>query len=156
MTVRTPIEARSAGVPPWAIWVTVLLLLVGGVYLLSNLAGENPALAIPGASGPHGSAAPDPAVGQALVQQAQPACQACHGDTWEGGVGPSLVGVATEGPRSENLQQLAAEHPEDWITLWIDGTVPEVEGLDRGGMPAFGTQFSRQQIESIVEFLKSL
>jgi mono/diheme cytochrome c family protein len=154
MTVRTPIEARSSAIPPWAIWVTVLLLLVGGVYLLSNLAGENPALAIPGASGPPGSAAPDPAVGQALAEQA--GCQACHGETWEGGVGPTLVGVATEGPRSENLQQLAADHPEDWIALWIDGTVPEVQGLDRGGMPAFGTELSPQQIESIVEFLESL
>jgi mono/diheme cytochrome c family protein len=154
VTVRTPIEARSTGVPPWAIWVTVLLLLVGGVYLLSNLAGENPALAIPGASGPPGSAAPDPAVGEALAQQA--GCQACHGDSWQGGVGPTLVGVAEEGPRSENLQQLAADHPEDWMVLWIDGTVPEVQGIDRLGMPTFGTQFNRQQIESIVEFLKSL
>ena len=53
MTVHTPIETRSSGVPPWAILLTVFVFLVGGVYLVANLAGENPPLAIPG-----GSAAP--------------------------------------------------------------------------------------------------
>ena len=51
MTVHTPIETRSGGLPPWAIGLTVFVFLVGGVYLLSNLAGQNPAFAIPGASG---------------------------------------------------------------------------------------------------------
>ncbi len=52
MTVHTPIEARSGGLPPWAIGLTVFVFLVGGVYLASNLVGQNPALAIPGASAP--------------------------------------------------------------------------------------------------------
>lgn len=155
MTIHTPIETRS-GLPAWALGLTVFLLLVGGVYALSNLTGENRAAQIPGASvgpGAGPSGAPDPAVGEQLAGTA--GCQACHGETWEGGVGPSLIGVA-EGPKSENLQDLAAEHPEDWMQLWIDGTGPEVEGLDRGGMPPFGGQLDPIQIEAIVAFLKSL
>lgn len=156
MTRYAPIETARRGVPAWAIWLTVLLFLVGGVYFLSNLAGENPPLAIPGGSGPpHASGPPGAAVGEALTQEASPQCQACHGQRWEGAVGPPLTGVA-EGAVSDNLQDFAAEHPDDWAVLWIDGTVPEVEGLDRGGMPLYGEQFSPEQIEAIVAFLKSL
>lgn len=163
MTVHTPIESRSGGLPPWAVGLTVFVFLVGGVYLLSNLVGENPAFAIPGAS--PGSPAPsgpvasgggggDPAVGEALAAEAQ--CAACHGPDLGGQANfPSLLGVE-DGPVSENLQDLGAEHPDDWIALWIDGTTPETEGLDRGGMPAFGEQYSPEQIDSIVAYLRSL
>ena len=158
MTVHTPIESRSGGVPPWAIGLTVFVFLVGGVYLLSNLVGQNPAFAIPGssASAPASSGEPDPAVGEQLVANAQPSCATCHGSDFSGsGNFPSLLGVE-DGPVSENLQELAAEHPDDWIALWIDGTTPETEGLDRGGMPAFGDQFTPEQIDSIVAYLMSL
>ena len=157
MTVHTPIEARSRGLPPWAIGLTVFVFLVGGVYLLSNLVGQNPAFAIPGssASAP-ASAGADPAMGQALIEQAQPACTSCHGPELAGsGPFPPLTGVS-EGPVSANLQDLAAEHPDDWIALWINGTTPETQGLDRGGMPTFGDQFSPEQIESIVLYLEGL
>ena len=159
MTVHTPIETRSGGVPPWALLLTAVLLLAGGVYLLSNLGGENPPLAIPGSStaqggGPAGE--PDPAVGEALVGQASPACSSCHGADLGGqGDFPSLRGVA-EGPVSENLQGLGADHPDDWAQLWIAGNNPETEGIDRMGMPEFSDQFSREQLDSIVAYLKSL
>jgi mono/diheme cytochrome c family protein len=157
MTVHTPIETRSAGLPGWAIGITVFVLLVGGVYLASNLAGENPPFAVPGAtpSAPAGSIAPDPALGEALIGQVSVPCANCHGADLSGGVGPSLLGV-NEGPVSENLQDLAAEHPDDWIALWIDGTTPETEGIDRMGMPAFGTELDPQEIDSIVEYLRGL
>ena len=156
MTVHTPIESRSRGVPPWAIGLTIFLFLVGGLYLASNLVGENPAFAVPGASAPvaSGGGGADPAVGEALVAQAQ--CAACHGPDLGGqATFPSLHGIE-DGPVSENLQDLAAEHPDDWPALWIDGTTPETEGLDRGGMPAFGDQLAPEQIDSIVAYLKSL
>jgi mono/diheme cytochrome c family protein len=154
MTVHTPIETRSGGVPPWAIGLTVFVFLVGGVYLLSNLAGRNPAFAIPGASAPPPSGGVDPAVGEALIEEG--GCASCHGADLSGsGAFPSLLGV-NEGPVSENLQQLAADHPDDWIALWINGTTPETEGLDRGGMPTFGDRFSPEQIDSIVAYLKGL
>ena len=156
MTVHTPIESRSGGLPPWAIGLTLFVLLVGGVYLASNLSGENPPFAIPGASAPATGApgAPDPAVGEALVGEAQ--CAACHGADLGGQASfPSLLGVA-DGPVSENLQDLGAEYPEDWIHLWIDGTQPETEGIDRLGMPAFGETYSSEQIDAIVAYLESL
>ena len=61
MTVHTPIETRSGGLPPWAILLTLFVLLVGGVYFVANLGGENPPLAIPGES-----AAPAPGDGEPL------------------------------------------------------------------------------------------
>ena len=158
MTIHTPIETRGSGIPAWVIGLTVFVLLVGGVYLASNLAGENPAFAIPGASAPapEGSGGADPAVGEQLIGSVTPACTACHGaDLSGGGNFPGLHGV-NDGPVSENLQQLATDHPDDWIHLWIDGTTPETEGIDRGGMPAFGEQLSPDQIDSIVAYLKSL
>lgn len=158
MSVHTPIESRTPGVPGWALLLTLLVLVVGGVYLATNLVGENPPLAIPGASqdGPDPSAGPDPAVGQALVNSATPACTACHGADLSGsGSFPSLHGVA-DGPVSENLQDLGAEYPDDWAEHWINGTTPETEGLERGGMPTYGDQFSPEQIASIVAYLKTL
>jgi mono/diheme cytochrome c family protein len=158
MTVHTPIETRSSSLPAWALALTAFILLVGGVYFAVNLSGENPPMAIPGASAsvPAGSQAPDPAVGQALIGQAVPACTSCHGPDLTGsGNFPSLHGVA-QGPKSANLADLATANPDTWIHLWIDGTTPETQGLDRGGMPAFGEQFSPEQIDSIVAYLKTL
>ncbi len=155
MTVHTPIETRS-GLPPWAIGLAVFVFLVGGVYLLSNLAGQNPAFAIPGASGPPpgASGVPDPAIGEALVTQG--GCAGCHGADLSGsGQFPNLHGVK-DGPVSENLQELAAAHPDDWIALWIDGTTPETESIDRFGMPIFGERFSPEQIDAIVAYLRGL
>jgi hypothetical protein len=154
MTVKTPIEVESRSVPAWAIGLTVLVFLVGGVYLAGNLTGENP----PILAGPSGSGGPSggPNVEQMarqIMDRAQ--CAACHGADLTGGVGPTLHGIA-DGPTSENLQDLAAEHPDDWPNLWIDGTGPEVEGLDRGGMPAFGEQLTPEEIATIVEFLNTL
>ena len=158
MTVHTPIETRSGGLPPWALLLTALVFLVGGVYFVANLPGENPPLAIPGESAAPapGDGEPDPAVGEALVGQAVPACTSCHGADLGGQASfPSLRGVS-EGPVSENLQDLGAEHPENWAELWIAGNTPETEGIDRMGMPAYGDQFSPEQIASIVAYLQSL
>jgi mono/diheme cytochrome c family protein len=155
MTVHTPIETRSSGLPRWAILLTLFVFLVGGVYLAANLTGENPPLAIPGESAAPVDGSPDPAVGEALVAQATPACSGCHGADLSGsGPFPSLHGVA-DGPVSENLQDFAAEYPDNWAQLWIAGA-PETDGIDRMGMPEFGEQFSEAQLDSIVAYLKSL
>jgi mono/diheme cytochrome c family protein len=154
MTVHTPIETRSSGLPRWALLLTLLVFLVGGVYLAGNLVGENPALAIPGASAPAVDPG-GPAAGQALVGQANPQCSACHGADLSGQAAfPSLHDVEN-GPVSENLQDLAAEYPDTWAQLWIAGS-PETEGIDRMGMPAFGDQFTPEQLDAIVEYLASL
>ena len=156
MTVHTPIETRSSGLPRWAILLTLFVFVVGGVYLAANLAGENPPLAVPGGSAPPvAGGSPDPAVGEALIAQATPQCASCHGaDLGGSGSFPSLHGVA-DGPVSENLQDFAAEYPDNWAQLWIAGS-PETEGIDRMGMPAFGDQFDEHQLDSIVAYLKTL
>lgn len=155
MTVETPIEVRSGAIPGWAIGLTVLVFLVGGVYLAGNLTGENPPI-LAGPSGSGGSGGPNlEQQARQIIAKAQPHCTACHGDDLTGGVGPNLHGVAG-GPVSENLQDLATAHPDNWPNLWIDGTGPEVKGLDRGGMPAFGSQLSPEEIATVVEYLKSI
>jgi mono/diheme cytochrome c family protein len=153
MTVHTPIESRSSRIPRWALLLTLLVLLVGGVYLAGNLIGENPPLAVPGASvaAPSGGGLN----GEALVAGATPQCAACHGADYAGQAAfPSLHDVEN-GPVSENLQDFAAEYPDTWAQLWIAGG-PETEGIDRMGMPAFGDQFSPEELDAIVEYLASL
>jgi mono/diheme cytochrome c family protein len=94
---------------------------------------------------------------QAIIAEA--GCQSCHGQDLTGGVGPNLHGVAN-GPVSENLQDLAAEYPDDWANIWIAGTNPAVaDPAMRGGMPAFGGppyNLSEGEIATIVDYLKSL
>ena len=100
MSVKTPIETRTMRLPAWAVGLTVFALLVGGVYFATNLAGDSPPFAIPGASGPAPgpSGGADPAVGEALISQAAPPCTSCHGPDLAGQADfPSLHGVA-DGP----------------------------------------------------------
>lgn len=154
MTVRTPIESRSRRIPMWALGITAIIFLIGGINLAGNLDGENPPIvAQPSASG-----------GPSLDQQAQqiiakslPACTVCHGEDLAGGVtnAPSIRGLAS-GPTSDNLQQLAADYPDTWIHLWIDGTGEEVAAIDRQGMPAFGDQLSDDEITTLVDYLLTL
>ncbi len=150
MTVHTPIETRSRGIPAWAVGLTVFIFLVGGVYLAGNLTGESPPIV--GEPSPTGSPGQEQ-VARQLIEAGQ--CQACHGQDLSGGIGPDLHGIA-EGPKSENLQDLAAEHPDDWIQLWIAGTDPAVADLDRMGMPVFGESMTDEEIAIIVEYLRSL
>jgi mono/diheme cytochrome c family protein len=154
MTVHTPIESRSRGVPGWALGITAFVFLVGAVYFAGNLSGENPPIV----------AAPSPSGGPSVEQQARaiiakaiPSCVVCHGDNLAGGVtnAPTLHGIAS-GPTTENLAQLAADNPDTWIHLWIDGTGPEVAGIERLGMPAFGDQLTADEIDTLVEYLKTL
>jgi len=157
MSVHTPIDSRTSGIPTWAIILTAAIALVAAVYLFSNMVGDNPALALPGASGgPGASEGPSADVGKALVSSATPPCTACHGPDLSGsGNFPSLHGLG-DGPTVENLKDLFASNPDDWIELWIAGTAPEVKDINRNGMPAFGDQFSAEQLASIAAYLKTL
>lgn len=155
MTVHTPIETRSRGIPGWALGLTVFVLLVGGVYFAGNLTGENPPIV----------AEPSPSGGGDTTQQAiaiisQAGCQSCHGPDLAGaGAFPSLHGIES-GPVSANLADLAVEHPDDWAEIWIAGTDPAVsDPALRGGMPAFGAapyELTEEQITFVVEYLKTL
>lgn len=150
MAVHTPIETRNA-FPRWAVGLTVLVFLVAGVYFASSLSGENPPI-IGGPSPSGGGGGPQVALG--IIENA--GCQSCHGPDLAGQPPfPSLHGVK-DGPVSENLQELFAEHPDDWAELWIAGSDPAVTGLDRGGMPVFGEQLTPDQIHTVAEYLKTL
>jgi hypothetical protein len=150
MAVHTPIPSRRRGVPPWSVLVTTFVALVAGVYFVTNLIGENPAIGVE----PTPPVGPDPV---ALIGEG--GCQACHGaDLGGAGAFPSLLELDA-GPISENLQDLALEHPDEWIHLWIDGTGPEVAGLDRRGMPAYGGppyEFTDEEIDAIVAYVRAL
>ena len=148
MTVHTPIESRTGGIPRWALALTGVMLLAGVVFLATNLSGSNPPII----------GSPEPSGGglnaTSIIRAA--GCQSCHGPDLAGqGSFPSLHGVK-DGPVSENLQQLSADHPEDWANLWIAGTDPAVADLDRGGMPTFGETLSAEEIATVVEYLKTL
>ena len=156
-----PIASRRDNLPWWLVVFSGVLVVLGALYFLTNLAPGGPQTGgpagSPGASGPpatDGGATVDVAAAQALIEQG--GCTGCHGADLGGqGNFPSLHGVA-EGPVSENLQDLAAEHPEDWAQLWIHGTNEEVAGLDRGGMPTFSERYTPEEIDLIVRYLKTL
>jgi mono/diheme cytochrome c family protein len=151
MTVHTPIESRTRGIPRWALALSAVMFLAGGMFFATNLNGSNPPI--------FGS--PQPSGGglnaQTIIKAA--GCQACHGPDLAGQASfPSLHGVKN-GPVSANLQQLGKDHPDNWDNLWIAGTDPAVKGIDRGGMPVFGgppTNLTAEEIATVVDYLKTL
>ena len=149
MTVHTPIESRTRGVPAWALGLTGVMLLAGALLFATNLSGSNPPIG--GTPQPSGGGGRNAA---SIIKAA--GCQTCHGPDLAGqGTFPSLHGVKN-GPTSENLQQLGKDHPDDWANLWIAGTDPAVTGIDRGPMPVFGTTLTPEEIATVVEYLKTL
>jgi mono/diheme cytochrome c family protein len=76
----------------------------------------------------------------ALVEQGEPiyasSCATCHGSAAQGGTGPVLAG------------EVAGEYTVDeQVALVTDG---------RGGMPAFGSRLSPEEIEAVVAYTRSL
>lgn len=152
MTVHTPIESRTRRVPAWALGLSGVMFLAGAIYFATNLAGANPPIiGSPEPSGGGGRSA------TAIIKAA--GCQSCHGPDLAGqAIFPSLHGVKN-GPVSENLQQLGADHPDDWANLWIAGTDPAVAGINRVPMPVFGGppfNLTPEEIATVVDYLKTL
>ena len=152
MTVHTPIESRTRGIPGWALAVTGVMLLAGAVFYGTNLGGSNPPIGgTPEPSGGGGRSA------QAIIKAA--GCQSCHGPDLAGqATFPSLHGVKN-GPVSANLKQLGTEHPDDWANLWIAGTDPAVASINRVPMPVFGGppyNLTADEIATVVDYLKTL
>lgn len=156
MTGPAPVETGTERIPRWIVGVGAAVVILGVVSLTFNLEGTNPDLVGPPPSGQPGASGGGTADAMTLIEHA--GCQSCHGDDLTGLVGPSLHGIAA-GPKSDNLQQLGTDHPDDWPNLWIDGSGPDVAGLDRGGMPVFGGpdgQLTTDDIATIVEYLYTL
>ena len=160
--VYRPIESRRDTLPWWVLLLSAGFLVLGAPYFMTNLAPPGGPLTGGPQTGPPGTGAPgtgapepvDVAAAEALIEEG--GCAQCHGADLGGqGTFPSLHGVA-EGPVSDNLQDLAAAHPEDWAQLWIHGTNEEVAGIDRRGMPTFSERFSAEEIDLIVRYLQGL
>lgn len=175
MTGPSPVDTGREPIPRWMVALGAVVVFVGVASLSFNLEGTNPDLigaqpSGPPASGPPASgpppsgpppSGPPPSGGTAdaaaLIQRS--GCEACHGPDLAGQAQyPSLHNLAA-GPKSENLQQLGTDFPDTWVNLWIDGSGPEVAGLDRGGMPVFGGPdgiLTSDEIATIVEYLLTL
>jgi mono/diheme cytochrome c family protein len=153
MTVHTPIESRTRGVPRWALGLSGVMFLAGAVFFATNLAGANPPIG--GSPPPSGGGGRNAA---SIIKAA--GCQACHGPDLAGQAAfPSLHGVK-DGPVSANLKQLGTDHPEDWDNIWIAGLDPSVsDPAKRFGMPAFGGppfNLTADEIATVVDYLKTL
>ena len=152
MTVHTPIESRTRGVPGWALAVTGVMLLAGAAFYATNLGGSNPPIG--GTPEPFGGGGRS---AQAIIKAA--GCQTCHGPDLAGqGPFPSLHGVKN-GPVSDNLQQLGTEHPDDWANLWIAGKDPAVADIQRTPMPVFADppyNLTAEEVATVVDYLKTL
>ena len=167
MPVYRPIETQRDRLPVWVLLLSGLLVVGAALYFVTNLgpladgatAGGGPGGSPGGSGAPAGSGAAsgEPVNVRAALQIIERAgCQGCHGQELEGQASfPSLHGVS-EGPVSDNLHELAQAHPDDWPNLWIAGDSPDVAAIDRGGMPVFADKLSPEEIDLIVEYLRSL
>ena len=159
MSGPPPVETGDDRIPRWIVGLGAAVVLLGVVSLSANLEGTNLDLVGPGPStAPPSGAPPSGGTADAVALIEQAGCQACHGADLTGLVGPSLHGIAN-GPKSDNLQQLGTDYPDTWVSLWIDGSGPEVAGLVRAPMPIFGGpegSLTPDEIATIADYLLTL
>ena len=115
---RPPPRRRRGGLGPW-------LLFAAGLVVVGAIA----AIAF---SGSGGSGPPELRTGPQIYQSQ---CATCHGRSGQGGIGPSLVGVAQRFP---NIG--------DQIAVVTNG---------RAAMPAFSARLTSRQIRTVVEYERS-
>lgn len=164
-------ERTATRVPSWLTAVFVILPLIGLLYLLQFSdgpdCGTSGLLAVDGASGEvvncdgspfEGRGAPGGstnflALGQSLYADPQVACNGCHGDNGEGGVGPTFAGGAVLA-----TFPTCADHVQ-WVQLGSSGWQAQVGTeygaagiLSLGGMPGFGDDLSDEDLRSVIAF----
>jgi cytochrome c oxidase cbb3-type subunit 2 len=80
-------------------------------------------------------------------------CSICHGDNGEGDIGPSLIDtivVNVEGDLSDaHYMQIISNGLEE-------GMVLEGRSVAEGGMPPFGEELSKDEIWSLISFIRSI
>ena len=130
-----------SGIPVWMMPVLLILPFWAMVYM--------GAFAEPESSG-------GPRTGPQIYTSA--GCGSCHGPTGGGGVGPKLSGGETK---------LTFPNVEDMIKWVAEGSAPSrgrpygdpnrpggPRPAASGGMPAFGTQLSPEEIMTVVEYVR--
>jgi cytochrome c oxidase cbb3-type subunit 2 len=87
--------------------------------------------------------------GEALYKQH---CSACHGDSGQGGIGPSLV--------DKMFLYVAGDVPDDdYFEVINNGTQPgmiEDGRTAKGGMPSFSNTLEKNKIWALVAYIRSL
>ncbi|MDH3260939.1 MAG: c-type cytochrome [Acidimicrobiia bacterium] len=165
-------ERTTTRVPSWLTAAFVILPLVGLLYLLQLSGGpdcgSSGVLAVDRVTGEvvncdgspfEGRGAPGSgstdflARGQALYADAQVACNGCHGENGQGGVGPTFAGGAVLATFPS-----CADHVQ-WVQLgsagWQAQVGPEygAQGkISQGGMPNFGDSLSDEDLRSVITF----
>jgi len=145
MTEPEPVVAVDtgprSGIPAWMMPVLLILPFWAMVYM--------GAFAEPTTEG-------GPRTGPQIYASA--GCGACHGPTGGGGVGPRLAGQESK---------LTFPNPEDMVKWIVEGSAPSRgksygdparPGGPRppasGGMPAFGTQLTPEEITTVTEYVR--
>ena len=165
-------ERTGTRVPSWLAAAFVVLPLVGLLYLLQFSGGpdcgDSGLLAVDRATGevvncdgssfegrgaPGGGTTDFLARGEALFTDTQVACNVCHGNNGEGGVGPTFAGGAVL-----ITFPSCADHVQ-WVQLGSTGWQAQVGAaygaqgtLSKGGMPAFGDALGDQDLRSVITF----
>lgn len=80
------------------------------------------------------------------------ACAACHGPTGQGGM-PATAGFEAQPPNFTDCNFTSREPAADFVAIAHEGG--PVRGFSRL-MPAFGTALTREEIEAVVAYVKSL
>ncbi len=130
-----------SGIPWWMMTVLLILPFWAMVYM--------GAFAEPEAEG-------GPRTGPQIYTSA--GCGSCHGPSGGGGVGPKLSGGETK---------LTFPNPEDMVKWIVEGSSPVrgqpygdpgrpggQRGPASGGMPAFGTQLTPEEIITVTEYVR--
>jgi mono/diheme cytochrome c family protein len=163
---RSPRWFRRTGQRRWPLFLTGLLLGVLSVIVILSLVilplavGHRSDLplerlygdvAVSIAAKVHAGSQSNPVAANArAVQEAQSAyltCAQCHGPT---GKGNGVYGHATY-PNATDLTTGDAKEKSDAELFWITKN-----GLSFTGMPAFGDQFSDQEIWQLVTYMRAL
>ena len=128
----------------------------GGLLAVDRATGEVvncDGSAFEGRGAPGGGPGDFLARGQVLYADAQVACNGCHGNSGEGGVGPAFVGGALLA-----TFPTCADHVQ-WVQLGSAGWQAQVGAeygaqgtLSKGGMPDFGDSLADEDLRAVVLF----
>lgn len=123
--------------------------VIGTAVKGKDAAGAKPRVSAPEVANPF---ADDPAAVVAGKNIFEESCIDCHGERGAGDIGPSLVDKVF-------LYQEGDLEDEDYFEIIYNGTEEgnvEAGRTMKGGMPAFGEDMSKDEIWSVITYIRSL